>query len=388
MVQSVAYHLGSFVPSLQKHQIFYSDVIFSKTVVMILNFFFILPFFPIPSTFSQKMKPIPTKTTNLAIKLLQDGQSTREVAKTLNISKSAAANIYKDNRENMPVNKGGRPRKISDQTVQHLKVGLKRGQFRTAVQAHKEAVKLLKDPISVKTVRRRLKEAGLIAKKVVKRPAPKKQHVKGRLQFMRKYGEWTVEDWANVVFSDESKINRICSDGIRWVWDDQPGRLNTRTVQGTVKFGGGNVMVWSCMSWHGPGYIAKIDETMDSQLYIQILKEDLQLSVEEWGISQQEFIFQHDNDPKHTAKVTKAYLEEVNLTEEAGRLLYPIEHMWAYLKMQLAKYPTPPKSAQELWERVSTEWYKIPVEYCRALIKSMPRRINAVFNAKGRHTKY
>ena len=156
-------------------------------------------------------------------------------------------------------------------------------------------------------------------------------------------------------------------------------------------------MVWSCMSWHGPGYIAKIDETLDSQLYIEILKEDLQMSVEEWGMARDEFIFQHDNDPKHTAKVTKAYLDSVDMTEQDGRLLYwpaqspdlnPIEHMWAYLKIQLGKYPTPPKSCKELWERISVEWYKIPVEFCRQLIRSMPRRLQAVHRAKGKHTKY
>jgi hypothetical protein len=61
------------------------------------------------------------------------------------------------------------------------------------------------------------------------------------------------------------------------------------------------------MSWDGPGYIAKIDETMDSRLYVQILQEELQMSVEEWGIAKDDFVFQHDNDPKHTAKITKAY---------------------------------------------------------------------------------
>jgi len=154
-----------------------------------------------------------------------------------------------------------------------------------------------------------------------------------------------------------------------------------------------NVLVWP----YGPGYIAKIDETLDSQLYIEILREDLQMYVEEWGMAEDEFIFQHDNDPKHTAKVTKAYLESTNLTERKARLLYwpaqspdlnPIEHMWAYLKIQLGKYPEHPKSCKELWERISIEWYKIPVEYCRKLISSMPQRLQAVHRLKGKHPKY
>ena len=62
--------------------------------------------------------------------------------------------------------------------------------------------------------------------------------------------------------------------------------------------------------------------------------------------------------------------------------------MWAYLKRQLTKYKTKPKSCQELWERISVEWYKIPAEYCRDLIRSMPRRLAAVKRAKGKNTKY
>jgi len=343
------------------------------------------------------MKPIPQHITKNAIWLMQDGFSTRETAKRLNISKSAVARIRLENKENMEENNGGRPRKLTAETVEHLKLNMKRGVLRTSFDAMKEANRMLQQPVSALTVRRRLRESGLIAKKIVKRPALKQKHINGRLQFVKKYKEWTVDDWARVIWSDESKINRICSDGLRYVWDDAPGAITSRSVQGTVKFGGGSVSVWSCMSWYGPGYIALIDETLDSQLYIKILQEDLKMSIDEWGMAKDELVFQHDNDPKHTANVTKAYLEAVNITEAEGTLLFwpaqspdlnPIEHMWAYLKKQLGKYPEPPKSCHELWQRISVEWYKIPVEYCRSLIESMPRRIAAVHRAKGKQTKY
>ena len=40
-----------------------------------------------------------------------------------------------------------------------------------------------------------------------------------------------------------------------------------RLVQGTVKFGGGSLMMWGCMSWDGVGYFYKIDGRMDGELY-------------------------------------------------------------------------------------------------------------------------
>jgi transposase len=343
------------------------------------------------------MRPIPSATVKEAIRLMAEGASTRETARQLAISSASASRIYSANKENMSGNKAGRPRKIDTKTVEYLKVNVKRGLFKTAVEAKVQANKQLPQPVSASTIRRRLREAGLIAKRRMKRPALKKRHISGRLRFVTKYKEWTEDDWARVIWSDESKVNRICSDGLQWIWDDAPGRITTRSVQGTVKFGGGNVMVWACMSWNGPGYIAKIEEGLDSQLYIQILKEELQMSVEEWGMSKDEFVFQQDNDPKHTAKVTRAYLDSVHLTVAEERLLSwpaqspdlnPIEHMWSYLKIQLGKYPTPPGSCQELWERISAEWYKIPVEHCRKLIRSMPKRLKAVYGAKGKHTKY
>jgi len=68
-------------------------------------------------------------------------------------------------------------------------------------------------------------------------------HRKKHLEFALKYQNWTVEDWKRVIWSDETKINRIGSDGKQWTWKQAGEGLIPREIQQTVKFGGGNIMV-------------------------------------------------------------------------------------------------------------------------------------------------
>jgi hypothetical protein len=64
------------------------------------------------------------------------------------------------------------------------------------------------------------------------------------MDFALRHKDWTLEDWKKVVWSDETKINRVGSDGKKWVWKSQGEKLNDRLVEGTVKFGGGSLMLW------------------------------------------------------------------------------------------------------------------------------------------------
>ncbi|KAK3804483.1 MAG: hypothetical protein JOS17DRAFT_798049 [Linnemannia elongata] len=66
------------------------------------------------------MKPIQQETIKNAIWLMEDGFSIRETAKRLNISKSTVARIRFKDKENMEKDNGGRPRKISAETTEHL----------------------------------------------------------------------------------------------------------------------------------------------------------------------------------------------------------------------------------------------------------------------------
>jgi hypothetical protein len=66
----------------------------------------------------------------------------------------------------------------------------------------------------------------------------------------------------------------------------------------------------------------------------------------------------------------------------------PIEHLWNHVKRQLSAYENPPNGVYELWERIEKEWNEIKPEVCQNLIESMPRRIRALYKAKGGYTKY
>ena len=96
--------------------------------------------------------------------------------------------------------------------------------------------------------------------------------------------------------------------------------------------------------------------------------------------------------PQHTSKKAKAWFKEHGMLvlpwPAQSPDLNPIEHLWSHVKRRLAEYEEPPKGMLELWERIEEEWNKIPASVCQGLIESMPRRVEAVYKAKGGHTKY
>ena len=85
-----------------------------------------------------------------------------------------------------------------------------------------------------RTVAKALNNEGLKAgEKKKKSGLSKKNIIKARFDWAKQHKDWTVQDWNEVIFSDESKINRFNSDGRSWCWFKDTNQLEDRTVKKT-----------------------------------------------------------------------------------------------------------------------------------------------------------
>ncbi len=124
-----------------------------------------------------------------------------------------------------------------------------------------------------------------------------------------------MDYWNHILWSDETKIHLFGSDGVKRVWRQPGEEYKDKCFLPTVKHGGGSVMVWGCMSAAGTRELQLIKGTMNANMYCDILKQSMIPSLRRLG---HRAVFQHDNDPKHTSKMTTALLKKLRVKVICG----------------------------------------------------------------------
>ncbi len=141
------------------------------------------------------------------------------------------------------------------------------------------------------------------------------------------------------------------------------------------------------MSAAGTGGLQFIEGTMNANMYCDILKRSMIPSLRRLG---HRAVFQRDNDPKHTFKMTTALLKKLRVKVMDWPSMSPdlnsIEHLWGLLKQKVEERKV--SNIHQLRYVLMEEWKRTAVASCEALGNSITKRVKVVLENNGGHTKY
>jgi Transposase/DDE superfamily endonuclease len=258
--------------------------------------------------------------------------------------------------------------------------------------------------VSTKTLQRTLvNEIGLGHRIERKRCwlSPKQKEV--RLSFAKKHIDWGSEEWRRVGFTDEMGMQTGANSKKVYVWRYPEEEYKEDCCGATVIAGFEKVKVWGAMRYgklselvvlpeaKGPGKLNAVEYSnviMNGEMFMFWME-----GMEEAG----NLLMMEDGAPYHQGAASKRRKE----LEKDGWIgwgpgtwpsnspdLNPIENLWHVLRSNVRKRKHQPRNRKELIEALIEEWKKLDMKIVNDLIDSMPRRMQAVIDAKGGSTKY
>jgi len=313
-----------------------------------------------------------------------------QTARLLGVNKSSIKRLARKYRQTGSVRdlqRQPRPRVTTPAQDRHIRVLHLRNRFRPATETAGTTVGNHGRPISPPTVRSRLRERQIRARRPAVKVVLTRRHRQARLEWARAHLRFTRADWAHVLFSDETRYNVSGNDGRLRVYRRTHERFSDNCVVERDRFGGGSVMIWAGISFHHKTPAVVIQGTLTARRYCDDVLQPvvLPLANENRGL-----ILMQDGATSHTARVTRDFLaaNHIRTLPWPARSpdINPIEHLWDRLGRAIKRRHV--QNVVELQQAVVEEWGLLHQRSIRTLINSMRSRCVAVVRARGGHTRY
>ncbi|KAL0163166.1 hypothetical protein M9458_042562, partial [Cirrhinus mrigala] len=302
-----------------------------------------------------RSKELPEELRDRIVARHRSGQGYKKISAALKVPKSTVASIilkWKMFGTTRTLPRAGRLAKLNYRGRRALVREVKKNTKITMAELQR-CSREMGESCRKSTITAALHQSGLYGRVARRKPLLSARHMKARMdsKMVRK----------KILWSDETKIELFGLNSKRYVWRKSGTAHHLSNTVLTVKHGGGSIMLWGCFSASGTGQLVAIEGKMNVAKYRDILDENLLQSAQDLRLGRR-FTFQQDNDPKHTAKITKEWLHNNSVTvlEWPSRSpdLNPIEHLWRDLKM--AVHQRLPSNLKELERICKEEWQRIP----------------------------
>ena len=165
----------------------------------------------------------------------------------------------------------------------------------TQLQAHLREVRSTQ--VSGQIIQNSLYQCGLRARLPARVPDHTTRHRLYCLAWVREYLHWMRDQWASVLFSDESGLMLSRNDCRQRYWKHQGESYASATVVTRQAFGGGGVTVWAGVSSQYRTALHFVNGTVTSLYYLNNIINPVIVPLHEQH--RPNFIFIDNNAPAH-----------------------------------------------------------------------------------------